>query len=205
MIRMWLPDRNDGMEILRQYQTMLFFVAIGEVDWSLALRHKTVASRNQDHGGVEPVDAPMPCINRWPDIGCACLKWAYLLMGLRCVNWVKKRYCQQYVDEIIWCLADDTCAAIKRCVEDTRSILEPAGAAQRSLLPKAYVERQRKSQAQNLQLPLPAVPTWTLIASALWQNKQVGCRSHFCCRDSWKQGSLRKFCECIGRNTISRV
>jgi threonine dehydratase len=37
------------------------------------------------------------------------------------------RLCQKYVDEIILG-TDDTCAAIKDVFEDTRSILEPAGA-----------------------------------------------------------------------------
>ncbi len=38
------------------------------------------------------------------------------------------KLCQQYVDEIIMVSTDETCAAIKDIFEDTRSIMEPAGA-----------------------------------------------------------------------------
>lgn len=38
------------------------------------------------------------------------------------------RLCRQYVDEVITVSTDETCAAIKDIFEDTRSIMEPAGA-----------------------------------------------------------------------------
>jgi len=51
------------------------------------------------------------------------------------------RLCQQYVDEMIVVDNDAICAAIKDVFEDTRSILEPAGALSLAGL-KAYVERE---------------------------------------------------------------
>ncbi len=51
------------------------------------------------------------------------------------------KLCQQYVDEMIVVDNDAICAAIKDVFEDTRSILEPAGALSVAGL-KAYVERQ---------------------------------------------------------------
>lgn len=48
--------------------------------------------------------------------------------------------CQQYVDEMIVVDNDAICAAIKDVFEDTRSILEPAGALATAGI-KAYVER----------------------------------------------------------------
>lgn len=50
--------------------------------------------------------------------------------------------CQQYVDEMIVVDNDAICAAIKDVFEDTRSILEPAGALAVAGL-KAYVEREK--------------------------------------------------------------
>ena len=50
------------------------------------------------------------------------------------------RLCQQLVDEIILVDTDETCAAIKDVFEETRSILEPAGALAIAGA-KAYVER----------------------------------------------------------------
>jgi len=49
--------------------------------------------------------------------------------------------CQQYVDEMIVVDNDAVCAAIKDVFEDTRSILEPAGALATAGI-KAYVERE---------------------------------------------------------------
>lgn len=49
---------------------------------------------------------------------------------------------QQYVDEMIVVSNDEICAAIKDVFEDTRSILEPAGALATAGI-KAYVERER--------------------------------------------------------------
>lgn len=52
------------------------------------------------------------------------------------------KLCQQYVDEMIVVDNDAICAAIKDVFEDTRSILEPAGALAVAGL-KTYAERER--------------------------------------------------------------
>ncbi len=52
------------------------------------------------------------------------------------------RLCQQYVDEMILVDTDAICAAIKDVFEDTRSILEPAGALAVAGA-KAYAARHR--------------------------------------------------------------
>ncbi len=52
------------------------------------------------------------------------------------------RLCQQYVDEIVRVGNDAICAAIKDVFEDTRSILEPAGALSVAGL-KAWVAREK--------------------------------------------------------------
>jgi threonine dehydratase len=52
------------------------------------------------------------------------------------------RLCRQYVDEIITVSLDDICAGIKDVFEETRSILEPAGALSVAGL-KAYAEREK--------------------------------------------------------------
>ena len=49
---------------------------------------------------------------------------------------------QQYVDEILLVDTDETCAAIQDVFEDTRSIVEPAGAIAVAGL-KKWVERER--------------------------------------------------------------
>ena len=52
------------------------------------------------------------------------------------------RLCRELVDEMVLVDNDDICAAIKDVFEDTRSILEPAGALAVAGA-KAWVERQR--------------------------------------------------------------
>jgi threonine dehydratase len=63
------------------------------------------------------------------------------------------RVCQEVVDEVIQVDTDDICAAIKDVFEDTRSILEPAGALSLAGL-KKYVERQ---PSENTRRQLVAV------------------------------------------------
>ena len=50
------------------------------------------------------------------------------------------RLCQKYVDDMILVSNDEICAAIKECYEDTRSILEPAGALALGGLKKYLVQ-----------------------------------------------------------------
>src|SRR5262245_11846175 len=52
------------------------------------------------------------------------------------------RLARRYVDEMIVVDTDEICAAIKDAFEDTRSVLEPAGALAIAGA-KAYVERTR--------------------------------------------------------------
>ncbi|EKD21817.1 uncharacterized protein L3040_005330 [Drepanopeziza brunnea f. sp. 'multigermtubi'] len=48
--------------------------------------------------------------------------------AVKCVGEETFRVCQEVVDEVIQVTTDETCAAIKDVFEDTRSIVEPAGA-----------------------------------------------------------------------------
>lgn len=63
------------------------------------------------------------------------------------------RLCQEVVDEVIQVDTDDICAAIKDVFEDTRSILEPAGALSLAGL-KKYV---RSNPAQDTRRQLVAI------------------------------------------------
>jgi len=113
------------------------------------------------------------------------------------------RLCQEYVDEIILVDTDDTCAAIKDVFEDTRSILEPAGALAIAAA-KAYAEREQ-------------IQGQTLIAVACGANMNfdrlrfVAERAEFGERREAifavtipeEPGSLRKFCDCMGKRNLT--
>lgn len=60
------------------------------------------------------------------------------------------RLCSQVVDQIIEVSTDETCAAIKDVFEDTRSILEPAGALAVAGLKKYVLENPSPNQKRGL-------------------------------------------------------
>ena len=197
-----------GMEILRQYQKPIqaIFVAIGGggLISGIAAYVKRLYPDIRIIG-VEPVDADAMCQSlaagtrvRLPQVGLFADGVAVREVGKETF-----RLCQQYVDDVILVNTDDICAAIKDVFEDTRSILEPAGALAIAGA-KAYVERE---QVQGL----------TLIAVACGANMnfdrlrfvaeraEVGERREaiFAVTIPEQRGSLRKFCKCIGGHNLT--
>lgn len=60
------------------------------------------------------------------------------------------RLCQEVVDEVIQVTTDETCAAIKDVFEDTRSIVEPAGALALAGLKKYVAANPSPNTSRNL-------------------------------------------------------
>lgn len=197
-----------GMEILRQYQQPIhaIFVAIGGggLISGIAAYVKRIRPEIKIIG-VEPVDADAMYRSlkagkrvRLPQVGLFADGVAVREVGEE-TFWL----CQQYVDEIVLVDTDATCAAIKDVFEDTRSILEPAGALAIAGA-KAYVEREQ-------------IEGQTLVAVACGANMNfdrlrfVAERAEFGERREAifavtipeEAGSLRKFCECLGRRSLT--
>lgn len=113
------------------------------------------------------------------------------------------KLCQQYVDEIVLVDSDAICAAIKDAFEETRSILEPAGALAIAGL-KAWVERE---QCQDK----------TLVAIASGANMNFDRLRHIAERAELGErreaiiavtipetpGSFRQFCQLLGARNIT--
>jgi threonine dehydratase len=197
-----------GMEILRQYQKPIhaIFVAIGGGGLISGIAAYVKRLRPEIKIiGVEPVDADAMSKSlkaghrvRLPQVGLFADG-----VAVREVGEETFRLCQQYVDDIILVGTDDTCAAIKDVFEDTRSILEPAGALAIAGA-KAYVEREQ-------------IQGQTLIAVACGANMNfdrlrfVAERAEFGERREAifavtipeTPGSLRKFCDCLGKRNIT--
>lgn len=197
-----------GMEILRQYQQPIhaIFVAIG--GGGLISGIGAYVKRLHPETkiiGVEPVDSDAMNQSlkagkrvRLPQVGLFADG-----VAVREVGEETFRLCQEYVDEIIVVETDDTCAAIKDMFEDTRSIVEPAGALAIAGA-KAYVERE------NIQ-------GQTLVAVACGANMNfdrlrfVAERAEFGERREAifavtipeKPGSLRRFCDCLGTRNLT--
>ncbi len=197
-----------GMEILRQYQKPIhaIFVAIGGGGLISGIGAYVKRLRPEIKIiGVEPVDADAMSQSlkvghrvRLPQVGLFADG-----VAVREVGEETFRLCQEYVDDIILVGTDDTCAAIKDVFEDTRSIVEPAGALAIAGA-KAYVE-QKQIQGE------------TLIAVACGANMnfdrlrfvaeraELGERREaiFAVTIPETPGSLRRFCDCLGKRNIT--
>ncbi|MBW4599241.1 MAG: threonine ammonia-lyase, biosynthetic [Calothrix sp. FI2-JRJ7] len=197
-----------GMEILRQYQQPIhaIFVAIGGGGLISGVAAYIKRLRPEIKIiGVEPVDAD--AMNQSLKAGKRVrLSQVGLFadgVAVREVGEETFRLCQEYVDDIILVNTDDTCAAIKDVFEDTRSIVEPAGALAIAGA-KAYVEREQ-------------IEGQTLIAIACGANMNfdrlrfVAERAEygeqreaiFAVTIPEQAGSLHKFCECIDRRNLT--
>jgi threonine dehydratase len=123
------------------------------------------------------------------------------------------RLCSAYVDEIILVDTDAICAAIKDVFQETRSILEPAGALAVAGL-KAWVERDRA--AHNPALGTAASGA-VLIAIACGANMnfdrlrfvseraEIGEHREavFAVTIPEERGSFRRFCAAVGAHPIT--
>jgi threonine dehydratase len=113
------------------------------------------------------------------------------------------RLCQQYVDEVITVDTDQTCAAIRDIFEETRSIAEPAGALALAGV-KKYLAREKLRDT-------------TLVAVIGGANVNFDRLRHIAERAAVgeqremllaveipeRPGSFRKFCEAIGRRSVT--
>lgn len=122
-----------GMEILRQHPGPIeaIFAAIGGGGLISGIAAYAKAVRPEIRIiGVQAADSDAMAQSleagrrvRLKDVGLFCDGTAVKQVGKETF-----RLCQEYVDEIVRVDTDAVCAAIKDVFEDTRSILEPAGA-----------------------------------------------------------------------------
>jgi threonine dehydratase len=137
-----------AMEILRQHQGKLdaIFVAIGGggLIGGIAAYVKRLRPEIKIIG-VEPVDAASMHASlkakrrvTLPQVGLFADGVAVKRVGKEGF-----RLAQKYVDEVVLCDTDAICAALKDVFEDTRAILEPAGALAIAGM-KQYAARQKR-------------------------------------------------------------
>ncbi len=123
--------------------------------------------------------------------------------ALKQVGELSFKICQQYVDEMIVVDNDEICAAIKDVFEDTRSILEPAGALAVAGV-KSYIKKNN-------------VDSKTFVATASGANMnfdrlgfvseraEIGeeRESIFAVTIPEKPGAFKDFCSLIGKRNIT--
>jgi threonine dehydratase len=197
-----------GMEILRQQQQPIhaIFVAIGGGGLISGIAAYVKRLRPDIKIiGVEPVDsnAMHQSLRAGKRVRLDQVGLFADGVAVRQVGEETFRLCQQYLDDIILVGTDDTCAAIKDVFEDTRSILEPAGALAVAGA-KAYVERE-------------GIKDQTLVAVACGANmnfdrlrfvaERAELGEHreaiFAVTIPEKPGSLKAFCECLGKRNLT--
>ena len=197
-----------GMEIMRQCQQPIhaIFVAIGGGGLIAGIAAYIKRLRPEIKIiGVEPVDAD--AMHQSLKVGHRVrLSQVGLFadgVAVREVGEETFRLCQEYVDEIILVGTDDTCAAIKDVFEDTRSILEPAGALAIAGA-KAYAEREQIAGETLIAVACGANMNFDRLRFVA-ERAEFGERREaiFAVNIPEEPGSLRKFCECLGRRNLT--
>jgi threonine dehydratase len=193
-----------GMEILRQYQQPIhaIFVAIGGGGLISGIAAYVKRLRPEIKIiGVEPIDADAMTQSlaaghriRLPQVGLFADG-----VAVREVGEETFRLCQEYVDEMILVI----CAAIKDVFEDTRSILEPAGALAIAAA-KSYVEREQIQGETLVAVACGANMNFNRLRFVA-ERAEVGERREaiFAVTIPEERGSFRKFCECIGTRNLT--
>lgn len=197
-----------GMEILRQYQQPIhaIFVAIGGGGLMSGIAAYIKRLRPEIRMiGVEPVDsdAMSQSLRAGERVS---LKQVGLFadgVAVRQVGEETFRLCQQYVDEVILVSTDDTCAAIKDVFEDTRSILEPAGALAIAGM-KAYVQREGITGESLVAIACGANMNFDRLRFVAERAELgEGREAVFAVTIPEEPGSLCKFCDTLGSHSIS--
>jgi threonine dehydratase len=197
-----------GMEILRQYQQPIHavFIAIGGGGLISGIAAYLKRLRPEIKIiGVEPFDSDAMSQSlaaghrvRLEQVGLFADGVAVRQVGVETF-----RLCQQYVDDIILVSTDDTCAAIKDVFEDTRTILEPAGALAIAGA-KAYVEREQIKGQTLIAVACGANMNFDRLRFVA-ERAEVGERREaiFAVTIPEERGSFRRFCECAGTHSLT--
>jgi threonine dehydratase len=197
-----------GMEILRQHQKPIhaIFVAIGGggLIAGVAAYVKRLYPETKIIG-VEPVDADAMSQSlkagervKLSQVGLFADGVAVKEVGVETF-----RICQQYVDEILLVNTDDICAAIKDVFEDTRSILEPAGALAIAGA-KAYVAREKITDQTLVAIACGANMNFDRLRFVA-ERAEVGegREAILAVTIPEERGSFRRFCTALGNYSLT--
>jgi len=155
--------------------------------------------------GVEPEDAPS--LHRALEKGRrVALKQVGIFadgVAVRLIGKETFRLCRRYVDEVILVSTDEICAAIKDIYDDTRSIVEPAGALGVAGM-KKYVEREGVAQADLVAVNSGANINFDRLGYVA-ERAELGERREalFAVTIPERPGSFRRFCRALGKRSIT--
>lgn len=197
-----------AMEILRQHQSDIaaIFVAIGGGGLISGVAAYVKALRPEIKIiGVQTVDSD--AMKRSIALGERLeLKEVGLFSDGTAVKYVGQetfRLCQAFVDDIVLVDTDAICAAIKDVFQDTRSILEPAGALAVAGL-KAYVEREKWQHKTVIAIAGGANINFDRLRFVA-ERAEVG-EAHealFAITIPEARGSFLRFCQLLGDRSVT--
>jgi threonine dehydratase len=197
-----------GMEILRQWQGDLdaIFVAIGGGGLIAGVGAYVKRVRpSVKIIGVQPVDSD--AMARSLEAGRRVkLSHVGLFADGVAVKQVGKetfRLAREYVDDIVRVDTDATCAALKDVFEDTRSILEPAGALAIAGV-KSWVERHRSRDRTYVAIACGANMNFDRLRFVA-ERAEVGERREaiLAVTIPERPGSFREFCALLGKRSVT--
>ena len=112
--------------------------------------------------------------------------------------------CQQYVDEVVLVTTDEMCAAIKDVFEETRSVMEPAGALAVAGL-KAWAAREGAAEDGNLVAILSGANANFDRLRFVAERAELGEQREaiLAVTIPERPGSFKAFCELIGQRSIT--
>jgi threonine dehydratase len=197
-----------GMEILRQWQGPLdaIFVAIGGGGLASGIASYVKRVRPEVRIiGVQPVDSDAMARSiaagrrvKLPHVGLFADGVAVKQVGRETF-----RICRKLVDEIVLVDTDAACAAIKDVFEDTRSILEPAGALSIAGV-KAWCERHRVRERTFVAIACGANMNFDRLRFVA-ERAELGEQREAIIAVSIPErpGSFREFCALLGKRSIT--
>ncbi len=197
-----------GVEILRQQQGPLhaIFVAIGGGGLIAGIASYVKRVRpDVKIIGVEPVDSDAMARSLKAGKRIKLDKVGLFADGVavKQVGEETFRLCRELVDEIVLVDTDDICAAIKDVFEDTRSILEPAGALAVAGA-KAYVEREKLRGQTLVAVACGANMNFDRLRFVA-ERAEIGERREaiLAVTIPEQHGSLKQFCELMGNRNVT--
>ncbi len=197
-----------GMEILRQWQGPLdaIFAAVGGGGLVSGIAAYVKRVRPEVRiVGVQPEDSDAMARSlaagrrvRLPHVGLFADGVAVRQVGKETFRLARK-----YVDEIVRVDTDAICAALKDVFEDTRSILEPAGALSVAGV-KSWVERERTRDRNYVAIACGANMNFDRLRFVA-ERAELGEEREAVIAVSIPEqpGSFRAFCELLGKRSIT--
>ncbi|HQR11454.1 MAG TPA: threonine ammonia-lyase, biosynthetic [Casimicrobiaceae bacterium] len=197
-----------GMEILRQCQGPIeaIFVAVGGGGLISGIGAYVKRVRPEVRViGVEPVDsdAMTRSIAAGRRVALAHVGLFADGVAVKQVGKETFRLARQYVDEMVRVDTDATCAAIKDVFEDTRSILEPAGALAVAGM-KAWCARHRLTNRTMVAIAGGANMNFDRLRFVAERAELGEAREAiFAVSIPERPGSFREFCGLLGKRSVT--